>query len=59
MKTEPHGGKREGAGRKPSPDPRKPLSFRIKASLRDKAQRLGRDYVERLIQEANENQTTP
>jgi hypothetical protein len=54
-----HGGKRKGSGRPPSGDPRKPLPFRIKSSLCDKAKRLGRDRIEQMIQDANENQTTP
>jgi len=42
-------------GRPPSPDPRKPLPFRIKSSLVDKAKRLGRDRIEKMIQRAKEN----
>lgn len=50
MKT--HGGKRKGAGRPPSADPRHPLPFRLKASVVAKARELGRDRVEALISAA-------
>ena len=43
------GGKREGAGRKPVDDPRKPLPFRLKKSVVEKAKALGRDRVEEII----------
>lgn len=50
-----HGGIRKGSGRPPSDDPRKPLPFRIKSSLCEKARRLGRDRIEKIIQRAKEN----
>ena len=46
------GGRREGAGRKPSTDPRIPLPFRLKTSAVEKAQRLGRDRIEKMIERA-------
>lgn len=49
-----HGGKRPGAGRKPSADPRIPLPFRLKTSAVAKARRLGRDRIEAMIQRAKE-----
>lgn len=54
MKNSKHGGKRKGAGRPPEADPRQPFPFRIKASLIEKAKRLGRDRIEKIIQRAKE-----
>lgn len=52
--TEKRGGKRKGAGRKREEDPRVPLPFRIRASLVEKAKRLGRDRIEAMIRRAKE-----
>lgn len=50
-----HGGKRKGAGRKPSDDPRIPLPFRLRASAVEKAKRIGRDRIEDMIKRAKES----
>ena len=52
VKNLKHGGKRKGAGRPPEADPRQPFPFRIKASLIEKAKRLGRDRIEAMIKRA-------
>lgn len=52
------GGARKGAGRKPSPDPRVPLPFRVRRSLADKARRIGRDRLEQMIERAKEDHSS-
>ncbi len=44
-----HGGKRPGAGRKPSPETvyRVPVSFRVTPEVKEALQKLGRDWLEK------------